>query len=171
MAFAVESVNRTSYDLGKTFLPNLHFFGADKQNDSMVELIEFLRKLIVKGHFTDESVFVGDIQKWLINNDEWFTIMDGDLVGIKTYKKRNRILIEDLIEERPIDLSPDCCGIYIDESEILRRPKYQWFAVMSTDEILNSNMCLSKYLKNATNDAKSEYDVVLTNEKKVDSCI
>jgi len=171
MAFVTESVNRTSYNLGKAFLPNLHFFGADKQNDSMVELIEFLRKLIEKGHFTEESNFVGDIQKWLMNQNEWFNIMDGDLVGIKTYKKRNRILIEDLIEERPIDLSPDCCGIYIDESEILRRPKYQWFAVMSTDEILNSNMILSKYLKKATNDAKSEYDIVLTNEKKVNSDI
>jgi hypothetical protein len=169
-AFVVESINRTSRT-DKNFVPDLYFLGSERKNDSMIELIEFLEGILKKGHFTDESQVVGNIQHWLISakQNDFFTIFDGRMIGIKTHKKGNRILIEDLIEERPIDLSPECYGIYIHQEEILKRIKYQWFAVLSTDEILNSNMVLAKYLKKATVDATSEYNV--SNEKNINSAI
>ena len=166
MAFVAETYNCTTCEHEKMFLPSIYFFGAEKKNDSILELIEYLQGDIKSGHFSEESVVVGNLEKWLISRHEWFNVLDGDLIGIKTYKKRRYILIEDLIEEREIDLSPDCYGIYIDESEVLRRTKYQWFAVMSIEEILASNMILAKYLKKAAIDMKSEYAPVVVKEKQ-----
>ena len=172
-AFISESYNRTVKKAEKLFLPNLYFLGAERKNDSIEGLITYLQSLIVTRHFSDESELVGDIQSWLEMSykNGFLNLIDGDLIGIKTYKKRQNILIEDLMEERPIDLSPDCYGIYIDGNEILRRPKYQWFAVMPTEEILDSNMILAKYLKKAIVDAKSECVISLSNEKPINSSI
>jgi len=172
MAFVGESYNRTTSKPGNMFLPNLYFFGAEKRNDSIFELIEYLQGMVHKGHFSDESMVIGNLENWLVSKHEWFHVLDGDLIGIKTYKKRRQILIEDLIEEKPIDLSPECYGIYIDESEVLKRTKYQWFAVMSIEELLNSNMILAKYLKQAAIDMKSEYaTVTIKKEKHSESAI
>jgi len=172
-AFVAESVNRTTFNQKNAFVPDLYFFGSEKNNDSMVELIEYLILLKQNGHCSHETQFTGEIQKWLLQfyQSGYFNIVDGDLIGIKTYKNRQRILIEDLIEERPIDLSPECYGVFIDQDEILKRPKYKWFAVMSTEEILMSNIFLAKILKKATVDAKSEYTMKLSNERLTGSCI
>jgi len=172
-AFVTEAVNRTSQKCRQIFLADLYFFGAERQNEAIEGLISYLQKLSMNGHFADELQFSGDIQSWLelAHQHGFFNLIDGDLIGIKTYKRRNRILIEDLMEERPLDLSPECYGIYIDQNEVLIRTKYKWFAVMSTEEILQSSMILSKYLKKAVVDKKSEYCVELTNEKPIYSVI
>jgi hypothetical protein len=168
-AFISESINRTTFNHQSLFLPDLYFFGAERKTDSINELIEYLTLMISNSHFSDESQFSGFVQKWLLtfHKDGYFNLVDGDLIGVKTFKKRHPILIEDLIEEKPIDFSPDCYGVFIDQEEILKRTKYQWFAVMTTDEILASSMYLAKILKKATVDVKSEYTVELSNEKIV----
>jgi hypothetical protein len=166
-AFVAESINRSTFNQHSAFVPDLYFFGAERKNDSIYELIEYLVYLKKDGHYSDEIQFRGDVQKWLLNfyTNGYFSIIDGDLIGIKTLKKRQRILIEDLIEERPIDFSSESYGVFIDQEEILKRTKYQWFAVMTTDEILASSMCLAKILKKATVDVSSEYTVELSNER------
>jgi len=171
-AFVAESVNRTTFNEKSAFVPDLYFFGAERKNDSTYELIEYLTFLMKNGHHSDEIQFTGDIQRWLsiFHEKGYFSLIDGDLIGIKTVKKRQRILIEDLIEERPIDLSTDCYGVFIDQEEILKRTKYQWFAVMTTEEILKSSMCLAKILKKATVDAASEYAVDFSNERVPTNC-
>jgi hypothetical protein len=61
------------------------------------------------------------------------------------------------MEEDFLDLSNDTVAIYIPREEILNRPKYQWFAVMSGEEILKSNMIVSKYLQASIVDSTNEY--------------
>ena len=56
-------------------------------------------------------------------------------------------------EIRPLD----SVGIYIPADEILRRPKFQWFAVMPADEVLKTNMIVSKYLQASIVDTTNEY--------------
>lgn len=172
-AFITESINRTVRNSSHGFLPNLYFFGAEKKNEFIEGLITYLQSLIVTGHLSDESQFSGDIQYWLglAYKNGFFNLVDGDLIGIKTFKRRRNILIEDLMEEQNIDLSPDCYGIYIDQDEILKRTKYQWFAAMSTEEIMDSSMIFAKYLKKAIVDAKSEYAISLSNQKPMNSAI
>ena len=84
-------------------------------------------------------------------------LLGGEIVGVKTVKKKP-VLLENLMEEEYLPLSQHCVGVYIPDQEILERTKFQWFAVMSTRDILNANLVLSKYLKVAmVNGAKSEY--------------
>jgi hypothetical protein len=59
--------------------------------------------------------------------------------------------------ENFLDVSKDIYGIYIPEKEVLTRKKYQWFAVMDGENILESNTILSKYLKASIVDSTSEY--------------
>jgi hypothetical protein len=80
-------------------------------------------------------------------SDHKIDLVRGDKIGIKT-KSGKPILIEDLMEDKFIDLSPDCYGIYIPSDDILRRTKYQWLANISTQELLReSNSAIVKYIK------------------------
>jgi hypothetical protein len=76
-------------------------------------------------------------------------LIDGEMIGTKTVIDKKPVLIEDLIGEDYINIRPDSYGVYIPEEELLKRNKYQWFTVMSTEEILQSRMALSKYFVDA----------------------
>jgi len=68
------------------------------------------------------------------------------VVGVKT-KGRKPILIENLLEEDYLDLSPQCVGIAIPDEDVLARTKYQWFAVMDVAGLLDGGSILAKYAK------------------------
>jgi hypothetical protein len=61
------------------------------------------------------------------------------------------------MEEDYLDLSKDAVAIYIPCEEILNRPKYQWFAVLYGEEILKSNIIVSKYLQASIIDSTNFY--------------
>jgi hypothetical protein len=61
------------------------------------------------------------------------------------------------MEEEYLDLSQHAVGIYIPADEILRRPKFQWFDVLPSEQILKTNMIISKYLKASILDSSDEY--------------
>ena len=52
-------------------------------------------------------------------------------------------------------------GISIPSEELLRRPKYSWFAVLPQEDVLNSNVILAKYFQASIVD-----DDVLESERK-----
>ena len=59
----------------------------------------------------------------------------------------NQITIEDLLSESAIDLCKNrTCGIYLPGDELLKRCAYKWFSVLPLNELLNSNMVVTKYL-------------------------
>lgn len=162
MPFACENINRNVNSL-KTkhkmlFVPDLYFFGAAKNNTTILELIEYLKKRNKSPHFTAETDFVGDVSQWCLEaiNKQKMTLVGGELVGVKT-ENRKTIVLEDLMEEGFLNMHKSAVGIYIPADEILRRPKYQWFAVLPSDQILNSNMIISKYLMASIVDTTSEY--------------
>jgi hypothetical protein len=61
------------------------------------------------------------------------------------------------MEEAYIQFHPDAYGIYIPADEILRRPKFQWFAVMPSEQLLKANVIVSKHLLDAISDKVDEY--------------
>ena len=67
------------------------------------------------------------------------------------------IVLDDIMAESYLDLHSYAVGIYIPGDEILKRNKYQWFASLSADEILKSNMIISKYLMASAVDSEFEY--------------
>lgn len=160
--FVCEQVNHTTnlqHQKKKLlFVPDLYIMGSKKNDGCIKELIESLKKRNSSTLFTSEPEFTGDATQWCLDaiREQKMTLVGGEFVGIKT-QARKSILLEDLMEEQYLDLHHDVVGIYIPGEEILRRPKFQWFAVLPSHEILKSNMIISKYLNASIVDSTDEY--------------
>ena len=160
--FVCENINRNTNCLKQKqkmlFVPDLYFFGAAKNDQTMLELVEYLKKRNKSVHFSSEADFVGDTSQWCLSkiDQQKMTLVGGELVGVKT-EDRKTIVLEDLMEEGFLKMHKNAVGVYIPADEILRRPKYQWFAVLPSEQILSSNMIISKYLAASIVDTTSEY--------------
>jgi hypothetical protein len=160
--FVCEGINRNMNLIRqkhkKLFVPDLYFFGALKNDATILELIEYLKLRNKNPHFSAEPDFLGDSSEWCteyIKNGK-MNLVGGEMIGIKT-ENRKTILLEDLIEDGYLNLNKNAAAVYIPADEILIRPKYQWFAVLPSDQILKSNMAISKYLMSAIVDSTDEY--------------
>jgi hypothetical protein len=140
------------------FIPDMYFMGAQRNDPVIKELIEYLKQLNRNPHFSSESDFVGSVSQWLLQavNNMHINLVGGELIGIKT-DDRKAILLDNLMEEQYLKINCRSVGIYIPADEILTRPKFQWFAVLPAEDILNTNMIVSKYLKSSIIDSTSEY--------------
>jgi hypothetical protein len=161
-AFVCETINRTSNIVKGTnsghFISGLEIFGANKSNNTMFGLIEFMKEMNRNGHFHEENKFLGSLQHECNekNKDGHLTIVGGDYIGIKT-TNRKPILIDDLFEESYIDLPTYAYGIHIPADDVLKRKNFQWFASMHPKEIMKTNIIISKYLKASITDTSNEY--------------
>ena len=144
--FVCEMNNRNITSTHKNFYPSINFMGCHKNIHIMEEYIEFLQRTI-SGDFTDQMKFLGEMDRWMNTKIEkkQVNLIDGKLIGTKTMEE-DPILIEDLLSYDYIDIYPQTYGIYIPADEILNRRHYEWFARMSPRQVLESNLCISKYL-------------------------
>jgi hypothetical protein len=162
--FVCESVNRTLNIQNQVngskmlFIPDTYFMGAEKNNQVILEYIEYLKTRSMNGHITRVYEFLGDTQLGCIGsiNMGKMNLIGGEYIGIKT-NKRKPVLIEDLMEDNYLDLNSNMYGIYIPEEEILLRPKYEWFAVLNSQQILETNIFIAKHIKASMVDAFSDY--------------
>jgi hypothetical protein len=160
--FVCENINRTLDIANKTnnllFVPDLNFFGAPKNNETLKSLIEYLKNKNQTPHFSSESDFLGITAHWCLNAimRHEMTLIGGELIGVKT-QKRKVILLDDLMEENFLDLNKSIYGIYIPNEELLKRHKYKWFAVINESMLMNSSSIICKYLKASIVDTTSEY--------------
>lgn len=160
--FVCERICRTSNQFRKsaksTFCPDTFFMGAPKHNETMTELVEYLQQHNKHPLFNEESEFLGYSSHWCTEaiREGKMNLICGRRIGTKT-NKRAPILLEDLMEESALDLSPDCVGVYLPGDDILTRPKYQWFATMSSRELLETRLIVVKYLKKSMEPGRFEY--------------
>lgn len=160
--FVCEAVNRTvnlkNQKHKMLFVPDTYFMGANKNDPTILELVEKVKHLNKSPFFSNEHDFLGTISNYCIEyiNSGKMNLIGGQYIGVKT-KDRKTILLDNLMEEEYLDLSPDAIGIYIPEDEVLNRTKYQWFAYLSKEEILNSRMIISKYIMASIIDTSNEY--------------
>ncbi len=153
--FVCESLNR-NVNLMKqgsrksVFLPNIGFMGAHKNSEVVKSLLKFMKGHLATPHFSAEKDFLGETEYWCMDRvrDQKMRLVDGAVIGVKSTKGKP-ILIENLMEEEYLDLDSNCVGIYIPGDEMLARTKYNWFAVMPVEMILESRFILSKYMKAA----------------------
>jgi hypothetical protein len=160
-AFVCQEENQTTGLKGK-WVPGMKFMGARKHDETIREFIEFLEKSNV---MTDERRLKGTTQQWLSRaiDDGKMELVGGEKIGIRT-KSGKSIGLEDIMEEKYLDLAGDCYGVLIPGADVLRRTKYQWFAVMSREELLGTNIAIVRYMKASMIDANDEY--YRTNEIK-----
>ena len=171
--FVCEAVNRNENLLKNpqrlAFLPDTYIMGSQKNSETIKELVEYLKKRNKSPHFSSDRDFLGDTSQWCMNaiRDQKMTLVGGEYVGVKNAKGKP-ILLDHLMEEEYLDLHKDCVGIYIPENELLSRKKHQWFAVMSTDDLMNTNMAITKYIKIALVDGSNDmYSNPSSEEKSV----
>jgi len=153
--FVCEMVNRFSNKLldakQRTFTANPGFMGAPKRSGEIKAMVQYLKERNISPHFSNEPDFAGYTSFWCNSEIAMgkMNMVDGITIGIKTTKGKP-ILLEDLMEENELAICPmRNYGIYIPADELLKRFKYQWFAVMSSDELLKTNMIVTKYLRTA----------------------
>lgn len=151
--FVCESLNRTTNMQNKvrsSFIPGLQMYGAERHNPTINLLLDYLTEQNNKSQNTNEYIFNGDKQQFLkkIINDGKMNLIDGQSIGIKSIKNKP-ILLDDLMEDNYLDLHESIMGIYIPSDELLKRNKYSWLAVLSKEELLNSDTAISKYLKSS----------------------
>jgi len=160
--FVCEKLNRShgSDRKPKTFVPDTYIMGAPpgKHNATILEYVNYLKSTLVSPHFSSENEFFGKSSSWARQAIEQnkMNLVTGERVGIKTQNKK-KIVLEDLMEEEYLTLHNDAVGIYIPADEILNRPKYQWFAVLPSEQVLNSNIIIAKYLMTSIVDSNTDY--------------
>lgn len=169
--FMIEDINKHTTMNSETrplFMANTHFMGAVKQHPIIELLITLMSNKTKNGQFTNEYHFTGE-EKTVIKNiiqGGKINLIDGKLIGIKNTKNKP-ILLEDLLEEKFLDISKDYYGIYIPKDDILKRTKYQWFSVITTQELLNSNLAIVKYIKASMVDSSHIYKKSFVHETDI----
>jgi hypothetical protein len=140
------------------FVPDIHFMGSPKRDPTLKNMIEYARKLNSSPHFSEDLSFLGDLSYWCLDQVQkgHMNLILGQRIGTKNTKKVP-ILLEDLMDEKELQLSCDNVGIYIPGDELLTRTKYQWYPVLSIPEVLQSTPIVSKYLRESLMSATDEY--------------
>ena len=155
--FIFESINKTnSMNSQKKpcFIPNTYFMGCNKNDPNIQLIIDKYNAINYSGHIHNEMYFTGETNVFiqhLIDSDK-ITLLDGKFIGIKSNQNKP-ILLEDLLEEKFLDIQHDAFGIYIPKDEVLVRNKYEWFAVMSKKELFASNLAIVHHLKSSKIDS------------------
>jgi len=139
--FVVENHNRGVTHEQRTYFPDTIFMGCKKKNDTMKRLVDYQEELYKDK--TEQSDFIGNVSLWL--QRQHCTIIDGSWIGIKK-NDGSPVSLAELLGTSSIDL-PTHYGVYFSQEEILTRPKYSWFARMSTEQILESHFFFSKKIQ------------------------
>ena len=144
--FVCETVNRNYTSSEMDFYPNISFCGAPKECSSVLELCEFIQRIITND-YTQESIFLGEINKWLNEriHKKQINYIYGTEIGTKTVNDK-QITIDDLMSNSYLDLYQGAYGILIPADEILSRRKYEWFARLSQKQVLQSETIISNYI-------------------------
>lgn len=144
--FVCETVDRNITSTTHEFYADTSFMGAEKQCPVVKELIDFIQRT-VSSDYTAQSEFLGEFNRWCNSRAQkgQIKLIPGKLIGTKTMDDTT-ILVDNLLSNEYIDLYPQAYGIYIPAKEILNRRHYEWFARLSTKQVLESNVIICKYI-------------------------
>jgi glycosyltransferase involved in cell wall biosynthesis len=144
--FVCEMVNRNITSTYHNFYPSIEFMGAEKGNQCLSQLIDFIQRTI-SSDYTAQSDFLGEFDRWCNTRIQknMINLIDGKLIGTKTMED-TPILIDNLLTKDYIDIYSNTYGIYIPADEVLNRVHYEWFARMSPQQVLDSKLIIGKYL-------------------------
>jgi hypothetical protein len=138
----------SSLAIEKQYSPSTKLMACRKFDPVMKEYMEFLMEMNNRDQ-TQDMDFTGETTRWWLAKQSAtptaVSVIPAEELGVKTTTNKP-VLIEELMADIDIPLSPTTAGIYIPEQEIIRRSKYQWFARLSPKQVLESNTLVGKYL-------------------------
>ena len=142
--FACEVPNNTN--MNETFKRSMRFCGAPPNHERVGAFINYIEYEITEDT-TSETEFNGRYDMWLNRGKNKTEIVEipGALIGTRTLDGE-AVLVDQLMRQQYLNLSPKTMGILIPADEILSRTAYSWFARMSEKEALTSNTILGNYL-------------------------
>ena len=139
--FVLEDVNHGVTHDQTPYMPNIQMMGCKKKNAIMQKCVEYQEYLFLDK--TSQSDFIDNVNLWCNRN---VPIIDGKYIGVKKISGQP-VTIDELLGTTPIEYPMSTLyGIYIPQNEILKRTKYKWFARMSTDQIIESQLMISQYM-------------------------
>lgn len=133
---------------------DINMIGAPKQNEMVAETIQKCQ-ILISSDYTAQSVFDKEYSKWFHNAKHKVNIIGGKLVGTRTIDDEP-ILIDNLLSSEYIRFYDGMYGINIPHKQILERTYYSWYARLSTKQVLESKVILSKYIALGHVDAPGE---------------
>jgi hypothetical protein len=139
--FVVENINRTVTHDQESYLPDVKMMGCRKKSLLMKKLVDFQETLFLDK--TNQSDFIGNVSLWCKKQE--ITIIDGMYIGVKKIDNQP-VNVSELLGNNAVSIADCTYGIYLPQEEILHRSKYSWFARMSTQQILKSDLTISKYM-------------------------
>jgi len=157
--FVCERTNRIiTMTKNEEFTPDTYFMGCDKNDVTITSLIDILTMRVKSNHHSNDSFITGYINLWCENQirDNKMTLVSGNKIGIKDSKNKH-IIIDDLMEDKYLDLHADCLGVYIPCDEMLLRNKYSWFAVLTRNQILKSKLAITYVIQTSMVDSSDIY--------------
>jgi hypothetical protein len=132
----------------KQYSPSTKIMGCKKFDPVMKEFMDYLMQITDRDQ-THEMDFTGETTRWWLAKQaavpKAVSIIPAEELGVKTTTNKP-VLIEELLSDIDVPLSPTAAGLYIPEQEILKRSKYQWFARLSPKQVLESHTLIGKYL-------------------------
>jgi hypothetical protein len=148
--FLCETIDRNITSTEYGFYPNIFFSGANKHNDMVGQLVDFMLRTY-SNDYTSESVFLGEINRFCekrISNNQ-INLINGIDIGVRSIDDEP-ILIDDLMNKTYLKLYKGTYGILIPANDILNRKNYEWFSRLSHKQVLESNTIIGNYLLLAT---------------------
>lgn len=144
--FVCETIDRNSSSVDYDFFPNLRFCGAPKECETVRQLCEYIQYTI-SNDYTAESKFLGDFNKWCAEKIQLgqMNMIEGVEIGTKTVAEK-QIILDDLMSNKYLDLYQGTYGILIPAEEVLNRRKYEWFARLSEQQVLESDTIIGNYI-------------------------
>ena len=128
------------------YYPSTKLMGCAKESQTMKCYINMLETLISQDS-TAESVFTGEIQMWLNEKvkRQGINIITSEYLGGRDNNGK-LVTLDELMGSTFIEFHDSMLGIYIPDNELLLRSKYSWLSRMSSQQVLESNNVLGKYL-------------------------
>lgn len=144
--FVCENINHTTIH-NSLFIPNYHFMGAPKKNHYINTFYNYVDHIVSQDKTYNKKI-TGKIEEYLngllVNNQ--INLISGIDIGVMT-NKETPIYIDDLLSSNYLNIdNSSIYGIWIPSDQILSRPKFQWFASLSEEQLINSNLILCKYM-------------------------
>jgi hypothetical protein len=141
--YVVELFNTTNVAYSNTF-PSTLFTGSSKNNPELEKYINYYSNEI-KNDFGEQSLHFN--ANYMRKNN--IPYLDGKIIGVKN-KYNNTIKLEDLMENKHIELCEQNIGLYIPHNELLKRKKYNWYCYLNFEEVLNCKVFISNYMLSKT---------------------
>jgi len=144
--FIGEFMNRSVTNYDSPLKVDTRLMGCRKDNEIMKEYVNYLQHMI-SSDSTDESIFLGKTSEWWSNKVKEGDVskMDGGMIGV-TDDKDEVILLEDLINTKPLEFKRDVKMVYIPDDELMKRNAFEWFVRCSPEQVLKSNTNIGKIL-------------------------